>query len=376
MKIFFYPPFKPLDHPNPSGDLVTARGLVEYLQSRGHEVTAASRLRTRWMYWKPGMLPQIRAEKRRVLDLAASEKPDLWLTYHSYYKAPDLLGPGVCKALNLPYAIFQGIYSTKHKRRIKTMPGFHLNRLALKAADHIFANRREDLKNLRRLIAPSRLSYIRPGIKPGLFAFDEEARVELRKQWGAEDKPVVLSAAMFRADVKTQGLLWVIRACGILKNQGLPFKLAIAGDGRERRRIEQAAEESLGEDFILLGKIPRDHMNRVYSAGDVFAFPGFNETLGMVYLEAQSCGLPIVACHNGGIPEVMIHGRTGFLTPLGDLGAYVNAMKDLLVNPEKRAEMGARAASYVRSRHDLDCNYSNMEDILNRCIREHYERQG
>ena len=59
-------------------------------------------------------------------------------------------------------------------------------------------------------------------------------------------------------------------------------------------------------------------MDQFYSAGDIFAFPGFRESLGMVYLEAQSCGLPVVACRNGGIPEVVDEGETGYLIPAGD----------------------------------------------------------
>ncbi|MBI9077040.1 MAG: glycosyltransferase family 4 protein [Desulfatibacillum sp.] len=372
MRIHFYPPFKPLDHPNPSGDQATARGLVEYLEGRGHEVRAASRLRSRWIYWQPQRLPEILAEQKRVLQEAEAFKPDLWLTYHTYYKAPDLLGPGICRKLDIPYVIFQGIYSSKRKRRIKTLPGYYLNRRALTSADHIFSNRSEDLKNLRRIVASDKLTYIRPGIKPGGFCHDPAAREELRGHWGVGDRPVVISAAMFRADVKTQGLLWVIRACGRLRARGIPLVLVIAGDGKERGRIEQAARDHLGDDFRLIGKAPRDILYRVYSAGDVFAFPGFRETLGMVYLEAQSCGLPVVACNNGGIPEVVEHGRTGFLTPLGDMDAYVNTLESLTTNSALRKSMGARAASLIRTRHDLEINYLKMEETLNRCVREYH----
>ena len=188
---------------------------------------------------------------------------------------------------------------------------------------------------------------------------------------GSGERSVVLSTAMFRPDVKTQGLLWVIRACGILKARGVSFTLVIAGDGKERNRIEQAARRHLGGSCRLIGKVPRENLYRVYSAGDVFAFPGFNETLGMVYLEAQACGLPVVACNNGGISEVMIHRQTGFLTPLGDMDSFVNALQNLVTNPDLRKSMGARAASLVRTRHDLDQNYGKMEDALSGCIREY-----
>ena len=126
----------------------------------------------------------------RVLQKTALAQPDLWLTYHSYYKAPDLLGPGISRTLGIPYVIFQGMYSTKHKRRIKTLPGFYLNRHALVSADHVLSNRKEDLKNLRRLIPSRKLTYIRPGINPDSFTRDMSARQELRERWGAGNDPL------------------------------------------------------------------------------------------------------------------------------------------------------------------------------------------
>ena len=59
MRILFYAPFKPLDHAHPSGDLVTATEIVDYLIKKGHQVVAASSLRCRWIYWKPWLWPKL-----------------------------------------------------------------------------------------------------------------------------------------------------------------------------------------------------------------------------------------------------------------------------------------------------------------------------
>ena len=109
--------------------------------------------------------------------------PDLWMTYHAYYKAPDMLGPWVCRRSGIPYVVFQGIYSTKRRRDIRTGPGFLLNRRALRYARHIFTNRREDEINLRRIVPEDLLSYAPPGIYPEDFVFDPEAREKLRRSW-------------------------------------------------------------------------------------------------------------------------------------------------------------------------------------------------
>ena len=157
-----------------------------------------------------------------------------------------------------------------------------------------------------------RISYLAPGIYPDQFHFDPNARQALRTQWNIGDVPVVFSAAMFRADVKTKGLIWVIRACGELVRRGHHLRLVIAGDGKERDKLQRLAEAQLPQRFHFAGEIPRREMFRYYSASDVFVFPGIQESLGMVFLEAQSCGLPVVAFDNAGVPEAVADGRQGF----------------------------------------------------------------
>ena len=75
------------------------------------------------------------------------------------------------------------------------------------------ANKRRDHKNVARLVDQDRLHYVPTGIRPADFTRDEAARASLRAAWGVSpDTPVVLSAAMFRSDVKTRGLLMTIAA--------------------------------------------------------------------------------------------------------------------------------------------------------------------
>lgn len=372
MRIAFYAPFKPLGHPRPSGDLTIATGLTDFLR-REHDITVASRLRARWAYWKPWLWPRVALERIRTRRLASGA--DLWLTYHTYYKAPDLLGPGVAKSLGLPYVVFQGIYSTKRRKRLSTRPGFALNRRALLAADMVFCNKRQDHENLLRLLPDDRVRYVAPGIFPEQFCYDAQARETLRRDWNAGQTPVVLSAAMFRDDVKTRGLLYLLESLGSLKDAD--FRLCIAGDGPTRPRLEQAADTFLPGRVTFLGMVPRHELHKYYSAADVFAFPGFRESLGMVYLEAQSCGLPVVAFDGWGIPEVVANGHSGLLTPAPPLDgndgrdesgklAMAQAVGRLLADENLRLAMGRQAAAFVREKHDLNRNYGQVQAELER----------
>jgi glycosyltransferase involved in cell wall biosynthesis len=370
MRILFYAPFKPLDHPQPSGDWVIATGLYDYLVKQGHAVQKVSSLRSRWIFWKPWLWMTLIRERRNARQQIAKFRPQIWLTYHTYYKAPDLLGPEACRQARLPYVVFQGSYSTKRKRDWRTRPGYVMNRKALCAARLVLSNRREDMLNLERLLPPNRLVYVAPGIHPKDFSFDGAARSALRSDWNVGEEPVVLSAAMFRPDVKTQGLAWVIRACGELYRRGKSLHLVIAGDGQEKPRLQRLAEEQLPGRTRFVGKVPRSEMYRFYSAGDIFAFPGIRESLGMVYLEAQSCSLPVVAFANGGIPEVVRDQETGFLVPLYAFEPYLRALDMLLTDTGLRRKMGQAGQRYVRQAHDLDHNYQRLEAALTHLVGE------
>lgn len=369
MKICFYAPFKPLDHPQPSGDLMTARGIVDFLRSRGHEVIPASSLRCRWIYWKPYLWPRLLKERGRVVRRLSGTGVDIWFSYHSYYKAPDLLGPYAAGRLQVPFVLFQGVYSTKRRRNWKTLPGFHLNRRALLAARQVFTNKQVDRRNLERLLPAGRIRYVAPGIQPDDFSFDPEARRHLRAAWRAGDEPVVLAVAMFRPGVKTEGLTWVIRACGELRRRGQRLRLVIVGDGRERARLMRLARAELSDGALFAGRIDRSELYRYYSAADLFVFPGIQESLGLVYLEAQSCGLPAVAFENAGVPEAVRNGATGLLVPMCDGPRFVAAIGRLLQDGDLRRRMGAAAKAHVRRFHDIRRNYGAMESALQEMTR-------
>jgi glycosyltransferase involved in cell wall biosynthesis len=364
MRILFYAPFKPLSHPRPSGDQMIARELVAHLRHQGHQVEIASDLRCRWIYHHPLSLFKALLEQQRICHRFRRQPPDLWLTYHTYYKAPDLLGPTVCRRLRIPYLIVQGSYATKQRRRLSTWPGYLLNRRALLAADQHIANRERDFHNLQRIIAPHRLARVAPGIHPEGFTRCEAAGQALRSAWQVGDRPVIATAAMFRNDVKSQGIAWVIDCCLTLHRQGLPLFLAIAGDGTQRPQLEELARRLPTDSYTFTGLLSRTALTRFYSAADLFVFPGFNESLGMVFLEAQSCALPVVAFHEGGIPEVVLDRQTGLLTPTGDRHAFVQAMRRLLTDPSLRATMGRTAAHHIRTHHDLNANYATMDRII------------
>ena len=365
MNISFYMPFKPLGHNNPSGDLITGMELHHFLRGQNHSVEIPSTLRSRWLYHKPWQFIRVFFEQKRVLKSLRQKRPDIWLSYHTYYKAPDLLGPYCCKMLNAPYTVFQGIYSTKRKRSLKTLPGFLLNKKALFAAQMVFTNKRTDEINLKRLLPEEKITYTPPSLTPSQFNFDLVSRRALKDQWSVgPNRRVVMTTAMFRPGVKTEGILKVIDSCVELKKRGHDLLLILVGDGVNRTKLEVEGSKKLGADILFLGKIPRHELYRYYSAADVFAFPGINESLGMVYLEAQSAGLPVVACNDWGAKEAVLHSRTGLLSQFSQPEQFTNDIELLLTNRDKRIDMRNEAKIHIRQNHDSAKNFQAVDTVL------------
>lgn len=364
MKIAYYMPFKPLGHPNPSGDLILGTEIFNHLETSGHQIHLASKLRCRWIYFKPFQLIHLLWERQKTLARLKKDPPDIWLSYHCYYKAPDLLGPWCAKRLSIPYVIFQGVYSTKRRKKLITRPGFFLNKKALQAAHTVFTNKLRDEKNLLRLLPATKVHYIAPGLHSEQFTFTSSGRESTRKSWQVNNETVILTAAMFRPGVKTEGVKMVIDRCQELYNSGIPLKLVVAGDGKCRDELMNYAKNRLGNAAIFCGRIPRDRLAKIYSGADIFAFPGFNESLGMVYLEAQSCSLPVVACRDWGGSEAVVDGVTGLLAPAASPAMFTAHLQRLIEDHDLRLRLGAQAASHIRSRHELKKNYSAFSACL------------
>jgi glycosyltransferase involved in cell wall biosynthesis len=91
----------------------------------------------------------------------------------------------------------------------------------------------------------------------------------------------------------------------------------------------------------------------------------------MVYLEAQSTGLPVVAFGDWGSSEAVLHGQTGLLTPASDPDEFTASIEHLLKNSELRAKMGEAAQNHVRGNHDLTKNYLQLAVSLQGIVRCH-----
>ncbi|NJL34635.1 MAG: glycosyltransferase family 4 protein [Chloroflexaceae bacterium] len=125
--------------------------------------------------------------------------------------------------------------------------------------------------------------------------------------------------------------------------------LLIAGDGEDRARLEQLAHDTDVRGRVrFLGAVPRTALPRLYSTADLLLATSYaSETFGISLVEAQACGLPVVASNFGGFPEVVDDGCTGLLVPPRDPDALAVAVASLLHDPTRRAAMAAAAPAWA-----------------------------
>jgi glycosyltransferase involved in cell wall biosynthesis len=366
MRIAYYPTFRALDHPRSSGLVSIARDVIAAMEAGGHEVLLPLSRTTEWIFLRPGEWPGALVDAWKADRAVKRARPDCWFTYHTYYRGPDPFGPFIAARHRLPYFILAASYATKYRKRLKTWAGFHLNRMALERDAPVFVNKLRDVENLGRLLPPERISYIRPGIRTNNFPLEPQRGAATRSRLGLDGRLVVVTAAMFRPGVKEDGVAFVLDACAALKPEFPELHLLVLGDGAGRGRLEERARRALPGAHTFAGRIAPQDMHAFYQAGDLFAFPGIGEALGMVYLEAQCCGLPVVATSHDGAPEVVADGEAGIIVPPFDPDAFAEAVGALLRDSQRRGRLGRQARERVLRIHDIAANYREMLAVMER----------
>ncbi|MDP1974612.1 MAG: glycosyltransferase family 4 protein, partial [Alphaproteobacteria bacterium] len=139
------------------------------------------------------------------------------------------------------------------------------------------------------------------------------------------------------------------------------YELLIIGSGEKQSAIRYCF--SVVKQVHFLGIIEPKDMPVYYAASDVFAWPGLGEAMGMVYLEAQSMGLPIVMDQRSGGRYFMQPNKTGFV--LRDNQEYAVHLDILLNDGALRQKMGVRAQDFVRENYRIEI----AEEIMKRCLR-------
>lgn len=373
MRVAFHAPLKPPEAAQPSGDRRMARLLLSALQAAGHQAWTATSLRMYEPVGEPlrqlALQRQAQGAADRILrDMTAQPalRPQAWLTYHAYHKAPDVIGPIVATALDLPYLIVEPSVAAK-RRSGPWAHGYALAARAIRRADLLLCLTRHDMAGVATLADRGKLRFLPPFLDAAPFAEAAGRREGLRSRLAVahgldREAAWILAVGMFRPGDKLESYRRLGAALALLPRDP-PWHVLVAGDGRAAADV-RAALADLAGPVTWLGRLPEEALPEIYAACDLYAWPAANEAFGMAMLEAGAAGLPVVSCRVRGVPDIVRDRVTGLLLPDGDQIALATAIARLVADPDLRRRMGRAAAAFVSGERSLAAAAGLLDDAL------------
>lgn len=356
MRIAFYAPLKSPNHPVASGDRQMARMLVKALELGGHSVELASELR---FYLREPESKSFAALKIKAREEAArltrlwdrDGKPDLWFSYHPYYKAPDLIGPELASTFAIPYVTAEASYSRRRNVGLWADAQALVARAVEQAALNICFTQR-DRQGLTDAIPDAALGMLSPFIDTSVF-----------REMPVRGCPTrLVTVAMMRPGDKVESYCMLAQALGPIGH--LPWTMSVVGDGPARHEVKAQFAGLPAGRIEWLGAIEPAAVPDVLYGGGIYVWPGYGEAYGVAYLEAQAAGLPVVAQDIAGVPEVVRDGQTGFLTRAGDVAAFASAIERLLARNDERTTMAAEARRFILEERSLGVAAARLAELL------------
>ncbi|MBK0399313.1 glycosyltransferase family 4 protein [Limibaculum sp. M0105] len=351
-RLAFHAPMKPPDHPTPSGDRQIARLTMRALTEAGFEVTLSSRLRSLDMTGDAAVQNSLQreadAEVERIL-ATPGPRPQLWFTYHCYWKAPDLVGPAVARGLGIPYVISEP--SLSPRRHEGPWARFaEAAAAAIRQADCLLWTTQRDRPALEAAGLTRRMIELPAFIDTGAAPLPRAAGTPLR----------LLAVAMMREGDKLESYCRLGAALAALDAITPAWRLDVIGDGPARGEVA-ALLAPFAERVTLLGI--RDDPVEIRAAmegADLLVWPGVAEGVGLVWLEAQAAGLPPIA-EDGPAARAVIAPEMQPLPPPGDAAAFAKAIHRASARRAARSEAVRR---HAEARHSLDAAATRLRAAL------------
>lgn len=179
-----------------------------------------------------------------------------------------------------------------------------------------------------------------------------------REHWAPRGEKILMHASNFRPVKRVSD---VVRIFARVRRE-LECKLVLVGEGPERLFVQQLVKElRLSDDVHFLGE--QDYLESLLSCADLFLLPSEQESFGLVALEAMSCEVPVIGTTIGGLPEVVVHGETGFLFPVGEIQEMARAAIDLLSDNERLRQFRKSARQRATAHFDASLIIPQYESL-------------
>ncbi|MCE4217276.1 MULTISPECIES: N-acetyl-alpha-D-glucosaminyl L-malate synthase BshA [Aquirufa] len=303
-----------------------------------HEVSVAS-------YPLFEYLPYESALASKMVDVTVNEKLDL---IHVHYAIPHASAAYLAKQILKYKGIHVPVITTLHGTDITLVgrdPSFEpVVTFSINESDGVTAVS-ESLKNdtYEEFEILSHIEVIPNFID--LNRFQKRPHEHFKKSLCPNGEKLLMHTSNFR---KVKRIEDIVRVFALVRKK-IPAKLVLIGDGPERSGIEALCRElEVQCDVRFLGKM--DGIEEALSLADLFLLTSEKESFGLAALEAMACEVPVISSNAGGIPEVNIHGVTGYVSEIGDVkDMAANAIKmlsDPILHDQMKANALARAQEF------------------------------
>jgi glycosyltransferase involved in cell wall biosynthesis len=189
----------------------------------------------------------------------------------------------------------------------------------------------------------------------------------VRQKFGLGNETCVLFVGSL---IPRKGLPFLVEAAKKVAKNKADTKFLIVGDGPLRNQLSDSIKSAnLSGNFKFLGNLKDDELPAVYNCADVFVLPSIQEGQGIVLLEAQASGKPVVAFNIGGVNETVQNKETGFLVNRGNVDELADALLKLLTDKALREKMGSKGHRFVSENYTWDICAQKMLKIYNEALK-------
>jgi N-acetyl-alpha-D-glucosaminyl L-malate synthase BshA len=280
----------------------------------------------------------------KLVDVALHEKLNI---LHVHYAIPHASAAVNAKQILATYGIHIPIVTTLHGTDI-TLLGKDKSfkpviEYAINQSDAVTAVS-EDLKEetLLNFKIKDEIKVIPNFIDMSLY--NQECNELLRDKFAKKDEAILVHISNFRKVKRVQDVVKIFEKV----NKQVPSKLLMIGDGPERLKAEQLCRKlGIAKNVRFLGKLKV--IEKFLCIADVFVLPSETESFGLVALEAMASKVAVISTNSGGLPEVNIDGKTGYLSDVGDVNKMANDTIDLLKDANKLNQFKNNALAHAKT---------------------------
>src|SRR3989338_8410581 len=248
-----------------------------------------------------------------------------------------------------------------------------LSRVSISSAAAVTANSSFTMAAVGKIAKPRSISVIPMGVDLKLFSSaSSSAAAAMRKKHAIKGKMLLFVGRL----AEKKCARYLVAAIEDILKKFPAAKLVIVGDGPEKAAlVRQSQQLGLSGSIIFAGSVANQSLPPYYRAADVFVLPsivdsrGDTEGLGVVLLEAITAGIPVVASNVGGIPDIVIHGKTGLLVGQKNPWQLAEAVIRILSGSELRKKLAVAAKAHVVKSYSWEKIAGDFHSLLEACCR-------